>query len=133
MAGAAATFDLDRTLLRGSSTPVFNRVLFEAGLASRSGVPSQGMLTRFYDAFGETLPSMALARGAALVARGWPVKEMREAAELAADQLEAKVLPYARGLLESHRSAGRLIVLATSVQLQLPSSKPKLPCATGRY
>lgn len=119
MAGVAAIFDLDRTLLRGSSTPVFNLALFEAGLAPRSGVPAQGVLTRFYDAFGENLPSMALARGAALVARGWPVAEMREAAELAADQLEMKILPYARALLESHRSAGRLIVLATTTPRDL--------------
>jgi putative phosphoserine phosphatase/1-acylglycerol-3-phosphate O-acyltransferase len=114
MAGAAAIFDLDRTLLRTSSTPALNLALFEQGVARRSSVPGQGLMMRFYDLFGESLPSMALARAAALAARGWATGEVHKAAVLAADQLERQVLPYVPPLLESHRAAGRVLVLATT-------------------
>jgi putative phosphoserine phosphatase/1-acylglycerol-3-phosphate O-acyltransferase len=115
----AAIFDLDRTLLRTSSTPAINLALFSKGLVGRSSVPGQAMFMRFYDVFGETLPSMALARAAALAAKGWSVAEVAEAAQEAAENLEGMVLPYVPSLLESHRSAGRLLVLATTTPYQL--------------
>jgi putative phosphoserine phosphatase/1-acylglycerol-3-phosphate O-acyltransferase len=114
MAGAAAIFDLDRTLLRGSSTPTLNQALYEQGLAGRTGLPGQALLTGFYDVFGETIPSMATARAAALAVRGWAVSEVRKAAEAAADRLQNQVLPYAPALLDTHRLAGRVLVLATT-------------------
>jgi putative phosphoserine phosphatase/1-acylglycerol-3-phosphate O-acyltransferase len=110
----AAIFDLDRTLLRTSSTPAINEALFEVGLARRPSVPGQGLMMRFYDVFGETVPAMALARAAALGARGWPVQEVRDAAELVADLLEMQVLPYVPALLAGHQAAGRRLVLATT-------------------
>jgi putative phosphoserine phosphatase / 1-acylglycerol-3-phosphate O-acyltransferase len=119
MADTAAVFDLDRTLLRTSSTPAINRALFEHGLVSRAGLPGQGLLTRFYDVFGESLPSMALARGAALAARGLAVNDVRRAAEGAADLLVSEVLPYVPALLRSHHEAGRHLVLATTTPRDL--------------
>lgn len=119
MAGAAAIFDLDRTLLRTSSTPAINSALFEAGLVGRESVPGQSLILGFYDAFGETIPSMALARAAALAARGWPVAEVAEAAERAADRLEAQLLPHVRPLFDRQRAAGRQLVLATTTPRHL--------------
>ncbi len=110
----AAIFDLDRTLLRTSSTPAINEALFEVGLARRPSVPGQGLMMRFYNLFGETVPAMALARGAVLAARGWPVDAVRDAAELVADLLELQVLPYVPALLARHRAEGRRLVLATT-------------------
>lgn len=110
----AAIFDLDRTLLRSSSTPAINLALFSKGLVGRSTVPGQALLMRFYDVFGESLPSMAMARAAALAAKGWSVAEVAEAAEEAAENLEGMVLPYVPAVLESHREEGRLLVLATT-------------------
>jgi putative phosphoserine phosphatase/1-acylglycerol-3-phosphate O-acyltransferase len=119
MAGAAAIFDLDRTLLRTSSTPAINEALFQQGLARRSSVPGQALMIRIYDVFGESLPSMALARAAACTAKGWPVAEVREAARVAAGELEHRILPYVPALLESHRAAGRALVLATTTPYDL--------------
>jgi putative phosphoserine phosphatase / 1-acylglycerol-3-phosphate O-acyltransferase len=111
---AAAIFDLDRTLLRTSSTPAINEALFEVGLARRPGLPGQSLMMSFYNLFGETAPAMALARGAVLAGRGWPVDEVRDAAELVADLLEVQVLPYVPALLAGHRAAGRRLVLAST-------------------
>lgn len=114
MGAAAAIFDLDRTLLRTSSTPAINAALFEAGLVGRESVPGQAVILGFYDAFGETLPSMALARAAAWASRGWSVSQVAEAALDAAERLEASLQPHARALLEHERAAGRRLVMATT-------------------
>ena len=101
---AAAFFDLDRTLLTTSSTPAFNQALFETGLMSKAGFPGQGLMMRFYELAGETLPSMALARVAAPASRGKAVSE---------------IAPFARHLLDGHRDAGRPLVLATTTPSDL--------------
>lgn len=119
MAVAAAIFDLDRTLLRSSSTTAINEALHSTGVVRRSEIPGQQLLLGFYDVFGETVPSMALARAAARAARGWPLAEVRRAAEKAADSLEERLLPYVPALLESHREAGRRLVLATTTPRDL--------------
>jgi putative phosphoserine phosphatase/1-acylglycerol-3-phosphate O-acyltransferase len=115
----AAIFDLDRTLLRSSSTPAINQSVYDAGLTTRPGVPGQVLLLAFYDVFGESLPSMILARGAALAARHWPLDQVRRAAELIADKLQPQILPYVPGLFDSHRAAGRKLVLATTTPYDL--------------
>jgi putative phosphoserine phosphatase/1-acylglycerol-3-phosphate O-acyltransferase len=119
MAAVAAIFDLDRTLLRTSSTPAINSALFETGVAGRGSIPGQRVFLRFYDVFGETLPSMALARAAALAAKGWSVQEVVGAAELVADELERDLLPYVPALIDLHRAAGRELVLATTTPYDL--------------
>ncbi|GAC1534788.1 MAG: hypothetical protein NVS3B12_16070 [Acidimicrobiales bacterium] len=113
MAGAAF-FDLDRTLLRGSSSPEFTAALAAAGLAPQRQVPGAGVIGFAYEHFGENLLVMGLARAAALAARGWSVADARAAADKAADLLMAKVAPYAVALLDQHRRSGLPVVLATT-------------------
>jgi putative phosphoserine phosphatase/1-acylglycerol-3-phosphate O-acyltransferase len=119
MAGAAAFFDLDRTILKGASGPLITEALVHAGIAPNRSVPGQGLLYKFFDLVGETLPSMALARGAALIAKGWNRAEVREAAKDIAERLDVLVAPYARVLLDEHRAAGRPVVLATTTPYDL--------------
>lgn len=114
MADAAAIFDLDRTLLKGSSSAALNEALFEAGLTARRSVPGQGLMLRAYELGGESLPSMALARLAARAFRGRPVGAAEEAAQLAAGALRREIGPWLPPLLEHHRDAGRTLVLATT-------------------
>ena len=111
---AAAFFDLDRTLLRGASGPLINEALASVGVGPSRPVPGADLLYRVYDVVGETLPSMALARGAAMVAKGWSAEAVRRAGQTAADRLETLVTPFARPLLDEHRRAGRPTVLATT-------------------
>jgi len=117
--GAGAFFDLDRTLLRGASGPLISEALVAAGVAPERQLPFQGALYTLYELVGETLPSIALARGAAFLARGWSADAVREAGQAAADKLEKLVTPYARPLLAEHRSAGRPTVLATTTPYDL--------------
>ncbi len=114
----AAFFDLDRTLLRGASGEVFSDAMREAGLTSRT-MPGERLLFGVFNAIGETLPSMALARQAVTLAKGRPQAAVLAAAETVADRLVAMVQPFAESVFATHRAAGRPIVLATTTPYDL--------------
>jgi putative phosphoserine phosphatase/1-acylglycerol-3-phosphate O-acyltransferase len=118
MAGGAAFFDLDRTLLRGASGPAIGEALKEAGVTDRS-LPAQQLLYRAYDLFGENRPSMEVTRRAVRFASGWARAQVQEAGKIAADALAARLQPFARPLFEEHRAAGRPLVLATTTPYDL--------------
>lgn len=111
---AAAIFDLDRTLIPTSSAPVYQRHLSEAGLGNIPDLPIADAYMRFYERFGESWVMMQPARLGSRSAKGWPVATVAAAAEAAAGELEPMVPPYARQLIDEHRAAGRLLVLATT-------------------
>ncbi len=82
-------------------------------------IPGEGLLYGLFNRVGETLPSMALARQAANVARGWRQSVVDEAAKQAAELLLDRVQPRARALFDEHRAEGRLLVLATTTPYDL--------------
>ena len=114
----AAFFDLDRTLLAGASGEIFSDAMRTAGLVSRS-IPGERLLYRVFNAIGETLPSMALARQAAVLAAGKSRAAVVAAAETAAEPLVSMVQPLAESVFAAHREAGRPIVLATTTPYDL--------------
>jgi putative phosphoserine phosphatase/1-acylglycerol-3-phosphate O-acyltransferase len=117
-AQGAAFFDLDRTLLAGASGEVFSRAMRTAGLVSHS-IPGESLLYRLFNAVGETLPSMALARQAASLAKGRSRAAVQGAAQLAAADLRDMVQPLAAPLFAEHRAAGRAVVMATTTPYDL--------------
>ncbi|HYN29853.1 MAG TPA: HAD-IB family hydrolase [Dermatophilaceae bacterium] len=117
MAGAAF-FDLDRTLLPGGTGPLLSRAMYELGVVTRK-LPGERLLYGIFDTFGETLPSIFLARQATLVAKGREVATFDQAAEMAADVILALVHPFVTPLIEQHRASGRRVVLATTTPLHL--------------
>lgn len=114
----AAFFDLDRTLLAGASGEVFSAAMRSAGVVSRS-VPGETALYRLFNTIGETLPSMALARQAAALAKGRSRSAITRAASDAAVTLHGMVQPLAGPLFDEHRAAGRPVVLATTTPYDL--------------
>lgn len=114
----AAFFDLDRTLLAGASGEVFSTAMRESGFTTRN-IPGERALYGLFNRIGETLPSMALARQAANLAKGRARSTMEAAGEAAAAGLAAMVQPFAEPLFEMHRDAGRPIVLATTTPYDL--------------
>ena len=113
----AAFFDLDRTLLAGASGEVFSGAMRTAGFTSRS-IPGERFVYGLFNRIGETLPSMALARQAANLAKGRSQAAMMAAGEAAAEKLAAMVQPFAGPIFEQHRAAGRPIVLATTTPVR---------------
>jgi putative phosphoserine phosphatase / 1-acylglycerol-3-phosphate O-acyltransferase len=114
----AAFFDLDRTLLAGASGEVFSDVMRAAGLVSAS-IPGEKLLYRLFNTLGENLPSMALARQGATLAKGKAQAAVQRAAAQAAPTLVAMVQPLAATVFAEHRAAGRPIVLATTTPYDL--------------
>lgn len=96
-----------------------------AGLVTRT-IPGEGLLYRIFDTIGETLPSMALARQAAALAKGRSRDLAVAAAEGAAQELHAMVQPRAEALFAVHRAAGRRIVLATTTPYDLVAPLARL-------
>jgi len=115
----AAFFDLDRTLLSGASGEVFAGAMRMAGLTGPNPVPGERLLFGLFNAIGETLPSMVLARQAVALAAGRSRSAVAEAAESVADDLCALVQPFAETAFAAHREAGRPIVLATTTPYDL--------------
>ena len=114
MGRGAAFFDLDRTLLRGTSNRTISAALKDVGVIDRDGLPGSALIGRLLDTVGETRVTMTLARLSVRLSSGWSVGEVRRAAHLATDQLIAALQPHAADLLEHHRSRGRSLVLATT-------------------
>ena len=118
MTRGAAFFDLDRTLLAGASASVFSEALKTAGVVSRS-MPGEQLLYGLFNVVGETLPSMALARQGATLAKGRSSAAVRAAATEVAPRLVAMVQPFAARVFAEHRAAGRPVVLATTSPFDL--------------
>jgi putative phosphoserine phosphatase/1-acylglycerol-3-phosphate O-acyltransferase len=111
---AGAFFDLDRTLLGEASGPVISAELRAAAVLPERTMPGENLLFGLFNAIGETWPSMLLTRQGARAARGWPRAGVRAAGRAAAAKLIDQVQPYARILIDLHRSEGRPVVMATT-------------------
>jgi len=110
---AAAIFDLDRTLIAGPSGPAFAHHLDAAGIRQRN-LPGAGFVATTYRMLGETALTAQTARLAARATAGWPVTAVRAAAVAATEELLDEVQPYVPLVMEEHRAAGRLLVMATT-------------------
>lgn len=116
MSRAAAIFDLDRTVLRGSSAPAIQRHLKDAGLASRE-FPAERVFQAIYELFGESRLAMRAARTVSGAKPGWRAADIAAVADKVADELMEMVQPFVAPLLAEHRAAGRTLVLATGSNL----------------
>ena len=114
MTRAAAIFDLDRTLLPGSSGRELADELRAHGVLDRDPFVLEGALFALFDKFGETLTSMALTRQAVRFTRGWDAEAVRSAGAAAAARLADRIQPYARHLIDGHRRDGHVLVMATT-------------------
>src|ERR1700736_4782453 len=95
-APGAVFVDLDRTLLRTASGPVFHQAMEAEGvLAPGRHLPGERLMYGFYDRFGESLPFIGLARAAALFMRNRPVMATRAAGKRAVAPLLELVQPWA--------------------------------------
>ena len=116
----AVFVDLDRTLLRSASGPVLQDAMVAEGVLSGGRrLPGEGLLYGFYNRFGESVPSIGMARAAAPYMRGRPVDATRRAGKRAVEPLVDLVQPWALEALQAHRALGFRIVLATTSPMDL--------------
>ncbi|MEM7326494.1 MAG: HAD-IB family hydrolase [Actinomycetota bacterium] len=110
----AAVFDLDRTLIAGSSSTTIQRHLVAAGITGERDIPFADTLAKLYEQFGENWLMMQPAKLAARAASGWDVAKVEAACTAAAAELVDELQPFAKGIIEEHRSNGTKLVLATT-------------------
>jgi putative phosphoserine phosphatase/1-acylglycerol-3-phosphate O-acyltransferase len=119
-ATGAVFVDLDRTLIGSASGPIVQAAMVAEGVLSEGRkLPGERYLYAFYNAFGETVAFMSLARAAARLMKGRSAPAVRRAGDAAVEPLIDLVQPWALEELGAHRAAGRLIVLATTSPLDL--------------
>ena len=114
----AAIFDLDRTLIAGSSAQVFAQKLGEVGI-EMPAPPGQNLYFGLYERFGEDPVTMRLARYAARLFAGHSVRTVETAGRLAADVLSADLLDGAKKEIERCRREGTVTLLATTAPAEL--------------
>lgn len=117
----AAFFDLDRTLLRGASGPMFSTMLKRVGVLPDRSIPGEGLVFKVFDVIGETIPSMIATRQMARAASGWDRSLVQEAGRLAAERLIDEVPGFAKAAIERHHAEGRRVVMATTSPFDLVS------------
>ncbi len=111
----AVFVDLDRTLIRSASGPLFQEALVAEGvMAPGRHLPGEGAVYGIYNRLGESVPSIALARAAAPVMRGRSAEATRLAGKRSVAALLDLVQPWAAQVLDAHRADGFPIVLATT-------------------
>ncbi len=119
-AAGAVFVDLDRTLIRSASGPVFHAALEAEGVLSPGRhLPGDRLMYGFYDRFGESVPFIGLARAAAAVMRNRSADATRRAGKRAVEPLVDLVQPWALEVLAAHKAEGRPLVLATTSPLDL--------------
>jgi len=110
----AAFFDLDRTLIGSSSAPVFAEHMADAGITEHRDIPFAKLFLKYYETVGESRLTMAPAKLSVRANKGWAVDQVAVAAQAAAQALLADIQPFAAGVFDDHRKAGRKLVMATT-------------------
>ncbi|MBF6556618.1 MAG: HAD-IB family hydrolase [Acidimicrobiales bacterium] len=119
-ATGAVFVDLDRTLLRSASGPVFQQAMEAEGVLSPGRhLPGDRLVYGFYDRFGETVPFIGLARAAAMVMRNRSADATRRAGKRAVESLVDLVQPWALEALAAHKAKGLELVLATTSPMDM--------------
>lgn len=110
----AAIFDLDRTLIAGSSATIVQRHLGEVGIGTAHKIPFADTFMKFYEVFGENWLLMQPAKLAGKASAGWSVEDVDRACRAAAREIVSQLQPFAQGVFDDHRAAGDKLVLATT-------------------
>ena len=117
--GAAAFFDLDKTIISKSSTLAFGPSFYRNGLLSRTDVIRGSLAQLRFRVSGANHRRMEKVREhVSQTCQGWPADRVLE---IVTRNLERLILPYvyaeARALLSEHHGAGQdVIIVSTSGQ-----------------
>ncbi len=114
--GAAAFFDLDKTVIAKSSALAFGRPFYSSGLIDRRAVLKSTYAQLVFSLAGADETQMDRMRDAMTeMCRGWDVAQVRTIVEETLhDLIDPQVYDEAVELIEEHRRAGREIVIVSS-------------------
>jgi HAD superfamily hydrolase (TIGR01490 family) len=117
---AAAFFDLDRTLMEGSSAFQFGRAAYRAGLMSRRQLVTDGWANvrfRLRGSTDETTHALRDRVSASLT--GTPVRDMQRLGPDVLARILPRIYPQMLGLAFEHQDAGRRVYIFTAASQEL--------------
>jgi HAD superfamily hydrolase (TIGR01490 family) len=119
--GAAAFFDLDKTIIAGSSALAFSRPFRRRGLISRRALLRSGYAQLLIMLSGADAATMeALRRRITALCAGWEVAQIREiVAETLHEIVEPLVYAEATELIAEHRAHGDEVVVLSASGLEV--------------
>jgi HAD superfamily hydrolase (TIGR01490 family) len=119
-ASAAAFFDLDRTLMEGSSAFQFGRAAYRAGLLSRRQLIADGWANLRFRLQGASDESTHALRDR--ISRSLQGVRVRDMERLGADVLSGvlpRVYPRVLAIAHEHQDAGRRVFITTAASQEL--------------
>jgi HAD superfamily hydrolase (TIGR01490 family) len=117
---AAAFFDLDRTLMEGSSAFQFGRAAFKAGLVSRRQLVSDGWANLRFRVQGSTdQGTHALRDRISAALKGTRVRDMQRLGPDVLSRILPRIYPRMLALAYEHQDAGRRVYIFTAASQEL--------------
>ena len=119
-APGAAFFDLDKTLMEGSSAFQFGRAAYKAGLLSRRQLISDGWANvkfRLYGATDENTHALRDRISSSL--KGVRVRDMERLGAPVLAGVLPRVYPQVLGIAHEHQDAGRQVFITTAASQEL--------------
>ena len=114
--GAAAFFDLDKTIIAKSSVMAFGRSFYQGGLISRRAMLKSSYAQFMYLIGGADHDQMERMRVyLSQMCRGWDVDQVKAiVAETLHDLIDPLIYEEAAALIDEHHSAGHDVVIVSS-------------------
>jgi HAD superfamily hydrolase (TIGR01490 family) len=118
--GAAAFFDLDKTLMQGSSAFQFGRAAYSAGLLGRRQLLADALANVQFRLRGATdADSLALRERIAASLEGKRVVELERLGVDVLARILPRVYPQMLALAHEHQDAGRRVYIVTAASQEL--------------
>jgi HAD superfamily hydrolase (TIGR01490 family) len=120
MTNAAAFFDLDRTLMSGSSAYYFGKAAYREGLRPWHRMPSDVISTLVFRAFGASDEKSEGVRDAILESvTGKSAADLRRLAPGVIEEILPQIRPEAQALLDMHEAAGRDVYIVSASPVEI--------------
>jgi HAD superfamily hydrolase (TIGR01490 family) len=116
----AAFFDLDKTLMQGSSAYQFGRAAYQAGLLGRRQLLSDALANVQFRLRGATdADSMALRERIAASLEGTRVVDLERLGTTVLARILPRIYPQMLALAHDHQDAGRRVYIVTAASQEL--------------
>jgi HAD superfamily hydrolase (TIGR01490 family) len=121
MAGQAAFFDLDKTVIARSSTLAFSKPLYKAGLLNRRSLLKAAIAQTYYQMFGADHAQLERMRQElARLTTGWNKSEIETLVdETVAEVVAPLVYAEALAIIDQHQREGRKVVVISSSPIEI--------------
>lgn len=120
MTTSAAFFDLDRTLMSGSSAYYFGKAAYREGLRPWHRVFADALNTVIFRAFGASDEKSEAVRDAILESvAGTPAEELHRLSPGVVEEILPAIRPEAQALLDMHEAAGRDVYIVSASPVEI--------------